>query len=120
MRAMPSFLTAAVAAALLLGCSGKVAGGEADGARIFAEVCSRCHGIGGEPSASMVARYGVKNLRSRRVQEEMSDAGIRTQILEGSANMQMPSFEGALTDEQIEAVIAHVRSLDEEPEAPPP
>jgi mono/diheme cytochrome c family protein len=120
MRALPPFLTAVLGAALLFGCSGKVAGGEADGSRIFAEVCSRCHGIGGEPSPSMVARYGVKNLRSRRVQEEMSDARIRAQILEGSANKQMPSFEGALTDEQIEAVIAHVRSLDEEPGAPRP
>lgn len=93
------------------GCERKIAGGEADGAKIFAEVCSRCHGPKGEPNASMVARYGVKNLRSEHVQAEMSDGDIRRQILQGSKNKQMPSFEGAITEEQIAAVIGHVRSF---------
>lgn len=98
-------------------CDRKVAGGEVDGAKIFAEVCSRCHGPEGEPDASMVARYGVKNLRSAHVQRELSDADIRRQILEGSKNKQMPSFQGAITEEQIAAVIAHVRSFSESPAA---
>lgn len=93
------------------GCDRKVAGGEADGAKIFSQLCARCHGREGEPSPSMVARYGVKNLRTEHAQREMTDAQIRKQILEGSKNKQMPSFQGALTDDQIKAVIAHVRSL---------
>lgn len=96
-------------------CDRKVAGGEVDGAKIFAEVCARCHGPEGEPDASMVARYGVKNLRSDHVQRELTDVDIRRQILLGSKNKQMPSFEGAITDEQIAAVIAHVRSFSKSP-----
>lgn len=107
-------LTILAACALWLGagsCDRKVAGGEADGAKIFSQVCARCHGPEGEPNASMVARYGVKNLRTEHAQHQMTDAQIRKQILEGSKNKQMPSFEGALTEAQIKAVIAHVRSL---------
>jgi mono/diheme cytochrome c family protein len=104
-------MVAAIIGALGGGCERKIAGGEADGAKIFAEVCARCHGPQGEPNASMVARYGVKNLRSSRVQAEMTDGDIRKQIAKGSENKQMPSFEGAITDEQIAAVIAHVRTF---------
>jgi mono/diheme cytochrome c family protein len=59
----------------------------------------------------MVARLGVKPLTSEHVQRELSDEEIRNQILRGSKNKQMPSFQGALSDDQIAAVVSHVRSL---------
>lgn len=101
----------AAALALLVGCDRQVAGGRADGAEVFAEVCARCHGPEGVPDPGNVARIGVKPLTSPRVQEEMSDGDLRRQILEGSKNRQMPSFAGALTDAQIDAVVEHVRAL---------
>jgi len=110
-------LAASVAFALLAGAAGSacrqgdVAGGRADGAAIFGEICARCHGPDGVPDAASAARIGVKPLVSDRVQRQMSDAQIRRQILQGSSNKQMPSFEGALSDPQIDAVIAHVRTL---------
>lgn len=91
-------------------CDREVAGGKADGAAVFSEVCARCHGPQGVPDTGMVARLGVVPLTSKRVQD-LSDADIRRQILEGSANQQMPSFAGALSGEQIDAVIRHVRGL---------
>lgn len=105
-----------LAAALLClaagpGCSKDVAGGRADGAAIFSEVCARCHGPAGIPDAASVARLGVKPLVSPHVQRELTDADIRRQILHGSANKQMPSFAGALTDAQVEAIVRHVRTL---------
>jgi mono/diheme cytochrome c family protein len=92
------------------GCGRDVAGGRADGAEIYLEVCARCHGRDGIPDSSMIARLGVKPLTSERVQE-MSDAYIRQQILAGSENKQMPSFEGALSAGQVEALILHIREL---------
>jgi hypothetical protein len=59
----------------------------------------------------MVAQIGVKDLTSPRVQRSFSDQDLRRQIVEGSENQKMPSFAGALTDDQIRAVIAHVRGL---------
>jgi len=93
------------------GCQDLIAGGRADGAAIFSEVCARCHGPQGEPDAANVARLGVKPLTSDNVQHKLTDEDIRRQILRGSENKQMPSFAGALSDAQIAAVIAHVRTL---------
>ena len=104
-------LVACLAAAGLAGCRDRIAGGRADGAAIFAEVCARCHGPDGVPPPSEVARLGVKPLTSERVQRELSDADIRRQILHGSDNKQMPSFAGALDDAQVAAIVAHVRTL---------
>lgn len=100
-----------VAFALLAGCHDRIAGGRADGAAIFSEVCARCHGPEGEPDAASVARLGVKPLTSDHVQRQLADDDIRRQILRGSENKQMPSFAGALSDAQIDVVIAHVRTL---------
>jgi mono/diheme cytochrome c family protein len=94
-----------------IACDGKVAGGRADGARVYDEACARCHGARGVPDPGMVAQIGVKDLTSPRVQRSFSDQDLRRQIVEGSENQKMPSFAGALTDDQIRAVIAHVRGI---------
>jgi len=99
----------------LTGCRDGIAGGRADGPAIFSEVCARCHGPQGEPDAANIARLGVKPLTSDNVQHKLTDDDIRHQILRGSENKQMPSFAGALSDAQIDAVIAHVRTLGRRP-----
>ena len=96
---------------LLGGCDRKLAGGKADGPKIFSEVCARCHGPGGNPTACNIARLEVKPLTSEKVQKRLTDAEIRNQILNGSENKQMPSFQGALTEAQVVAIIEHVRTL---------
>lgn len=101
----------------LAGCRERIAGGRADGAAIFAEVCARCHGPEGNPDPANVARLGVKPLTSEHVQRQLTDDDIRRQILRGSENKQMPSFAGALSDAQVEAVIQHVRTLGRPPAA---
>lgn len=105
-------LVAAALSAAASACSStEVAGGRADGAAVFSEVCARCHGPDGVPDAGSVARLGVKPLNSPHVQSQLTDEDIRNQILHGSRNKQMPAFAGALSDDQIRAVIAHVRTL---------
>ncbi len=112
MARRPAFLAAALLClAAGPGCSTEVAGGRADGAAIFSEVCARCHGPEGIPDEASVARLGVKPLVSPHVQRQLTDADIRNQILHGSSNKQMPSFAGALTDAQVEAIVRHVRTL---------
>jgi mono/diheme cytochrome c family protein len=106
-----------LAAALLFtaGCSTEVAGGKPDGAAIFSEVCARCHGPTGIPDPGNVARLGVKPLNSPHVQQQLSNAEIRRQILQGSRNKQMPAFAGALSEQQVDAIVAHVRTLGATP-----
>ena len=97
------------------GCRREIAGGRADGAAIYSEVCARCHGPSGVPDPANIARLGVKPLTSEHVQRQLSDADIRHQILRGSENKQMPSFDGALSDDQVDAIVSHVRSLRRAP-----
>jgi mono/diheme cytochrome c family protein len=105
------FVLAALLWAATAGCSNEVASGRADGAAIFSEVCARCHGPDGVPDPANVARIGVKPLNSPHVQGQLTDDEIRQQILRGSRNKQMPAFAGALSDAQVKAIIAHVRTL---------
>lgn len=91
--------------------SGKVADGTVNGAEIYKETCARCHGGDGTPSKGMAARTGVKPLTSERVKNKLSDDDLRTQILKGSRSKTMPGFEAALSEEQVMAVVAHIRYL---------
>lgn len=104
-------LVLALALVGLAACSQEVAGGRADGPAVFAEVCARCHGPGGVPSPAMVAQLGVKDLTADHAQRQMTDEQIRQQILRGSDNRRMPAFQGALSDAQVDALVAYVRSL---------
>jgi mono/diheme cytochrome c family protein len=102
----------AVLLAALGGCrQGAAARGDTDGQALYAELCQRCHGSGGVPTPPMVARHGVKDLTSAEVQAGMSDDELREQIVYGSRNRQMPAFGGAISDDQIDAVIEYVRTL---------
>ena len=91
--------------------SGKIADGSTDGAEIFKDACARCHGGDGVPTKGMAARTGVKALTSDRVRNDLSDEDLRSQILNGSRSKTMPSFQGALSDKQVTALVAHIRYL---------
>lgn len=105
-------LVLALPSVLLLGCAdSKIAGGKADGPAIYRDACARCHGPEGIPTRGMAARTGVKSLQTLHVLNELSDQDIRHQILKGSASKTMPSFQGALSDAQLDAVVAHVKTL---------
>lgn len=92
-------------------CDRKVAGGSADGAEVFAQACASCHGPEGIPPAAMEARLGVKDLSAAELHQRLSDADLRRQIIEGSADNKMPAFGSVLSEAQLEALVAHVRSL---------
>lgn len=99
-------------ATLAPGCdSSKIAGGEADGARIFAEACSRCHGSSGTPPPNMVAQYGVPDLRRPDFHRDNDLASIRKRIAQGSNRKGMPAFETAMSAAQLDAVAAHVKNF---------
>lgn len=95
----------------LSGCDRKVAGGRADGAEVYSKVCARCHGNEGVPIGDMVSGLGVADLSSAAFHERVTDAEIRARIVRGSDNRRMPAFGDVLTDDQLDAVVRHVRAL---------
>ena len=89
------------------------------GATVWAERCSSCHGARGEGSARATSVTHPTFLRNA------SDGFLRHTIAYGRAGTEMEGYlkprSGApLTAEQIEDVIAHVRTLEALPGPPPP
>lgn len=96
------------------GCTDtKIAGGSVDGKKIFAAACARCHGADGVPTEEMMARTGAKSLLAPSLQNDWTDEQIREQILRGSKSRTMPAFKGAITDEQLDALVVYIRSMDD-------
>ena len=91
-------------------CNRDLAGDTADGAQVFAKICSACHGPTGKPNEAMVARLGVKDLTAPDERAKITPAFVEHQVRNGSQNKLMPALAGALDDEQIKAVSAYVAS----------
>src|SRR5882762_8945341 len=73
----------------------------------FRTKCAMCHGPDG--SGSEVGKsMNVPDLRSPAVQK-LSDAQLAQIISDVKGGM--PSFKSSLTEEQIHALVAHIRSL---------
>jgi mono/diheme cytochrome c family protein len=81
-----------------------------DGKQVYDQICVTCHGATGTPDATMVAKLGVKDLRSKEVRAKMTTYSVENQVKHGSKNKAMPAFDGALTDIQIKAVADYVSS----------
>jgi cytochrome c oxidase subunit 2 len=93
------------------------------GEKLFAEkACISCHianGTGRAPSLNGV--YGAQVLLADGSKVTGDDAYIRESILQPSAKIVagyqplMPSFQGQLTEEQILALTAYIKSLQSQP-----
>jgi len=82
----------------------------ADAAKTFATSCAPCHGKQGEPNA-VFAKQGVRSFKDAAWQKAATDAQIEKSIREGKQGTMMASFDKALSDEEIKALVAHIRQL---------
>jgi mono/diheme cytochrome c family protein len=76
----------------------------------FKHRCSSCHGVNGAADTSLGRTLKAADLLSPEVQKQ-SDAQIAQVISDGRKNM--PSFSDSLTQDQIRALVAHIRKLGE-------
>jgi cytochrome c oxidase subunit 2 len=110
-------------AAWLSGSLGAEADPAALGEKLFVEkACSTCHvgsGLGRAPSLNGL--YGAKVLLADGSTVTADDAYIRESILQPNAKIVagyqplMPAFQGQLTEEQILALTAYIKSLQSLP-----
>jgi cytochrome c oxidase subunit 2 len=110
-------------AAWLSGSSGGSSNPVVAGEKLFAEkACITCHvpdGTGRSPSLNGV--YGAQVLLADGSTVTADEAYIRESILQPNAKIVaryqplMPSFQGQLTEEQILALIAYIKSLQSQP-----
>jgi len=81
------------------------------GKSIYSQLCVRCHGIDGRGAAAVKLNPPPADLTSPEVQEKL-DAGLFKSIHDGRKNTAMGTWQYALSDEEINEVIAYIRTLD--------
>lgn len=76
--------------------------------------CVKCHGADGKGQTKMGQRLGIRDFTDPKVQADIKDDAAFKALREGlktdDGKTQMKPFD-ALTDDQIKALIAYVRTL---------
>jgi cytochrome c553 len=86
----------------------------ADTKETWEKTCAKCHGADGKGQTKMGQKLGVKDYTDAKVQAEMKDDAAFKAIKEGLKDKEdktlMKPVEG-LTDDEIKALVAHVRTF---------
>src|ERR1700681_3016922 len=76
--------------------------------------CAQCHGKNGGADTKMGKLLNAKNLTDPKVQAAFTDAKATQSIKEGvkeNGKTTMKAFGGKLTDDEVKALVAYVRTL---------
>ena len=91
-----------------------VAGFAADAATNWTDSCAKCHGADGKGDTKMGKKLSIADLTDAKVQAKFTDAEAFKAIKEGrtdeNGKTTMKAVEG-LSDEDINALVAYVRTL---------
>lgn len=86
----------------------------ADATANWNQHCASCHGKDGSGNTMMGKKLAVKDYRDAKVQTEFTDAKAAEIIKEGvkeSGKEKMKSYKEKLSDDEIKALVAYVRSF---------
>lgn len=98
--------------AILVASAGIVSA--ADASATWNQNCASCHGKDGSGSTMMGKKLAVKDYRDPKVQSAFTDAEAERAIKEGvkeNGKEKMKSFGGKLSDADIKALVAYIRSF---------
>jgi cytochrome c553 len=76
--------------------------------------CQKCHGPDGKGNTKMGRQSGVKDYTDPKVQAELNDEKAMKAIKEGIVEKdkkKMESYADKLSDDEIKALIGHMRSF---------
>jgi mono/diheme cytochrome c family protein len=76
--------------------------------------CAQCHGKSGNADTKMGKQLNAKDLTDSKVQAAFTDAKATESIKNGvkeNGKTTMKAFGGKLTDDEIKALVAYVRTL---------
>jgi cytochrome c553 len=107
---MKRLLILIVAALLATALAGKAA----DASENWKAQCAKCHGQDGKGDTKMGKKAGCKDLTDAKVQAELKDDKAFKSVKEGLKDGDkeiMKSFADKLSDDEIKALIAHIRSF---------
>jgi mono/diheme cytochrome c family protein len=76
--------------------------------------CAACHGKDGKGQTMMGRKLGIKDLTDAKVQASFTDDQAAKAIKEGvtdNGQTKMKAFAGKLSDDDVTALVAHIRSF---------
>ncbi len=91
--------------------TGPVVGDVAQGKTLYTNLCARCHG-------TQTQRSSAVHLANPVFLQTATDGFLRYAVAEGRAPTSMASWKGALRPEQIDDLVAYVRSMARPPGVP--
>jgi mono/diheme cytochrome c family protein len=103
-----------VGALLFGGMAGLFARAGDDVSTIWNTNCTACHGKDGKGSTMMGRKLDIKDLTDAKVQASFTDANATKTIKEGVTDKgteKMKAFGDKLSDDDIKALVAQVRSF---------
>lgn len=103
---IPLVITLLVASAISLRAS--------DAKALWTSNCTPCHGATGNGDTKMGKTLGAADLTDSKKQASFTDAQATTAIKEGvkqNGKTTMKAFAGKLSDDDIKALVAYVRTL---------
>lgn len=86
----------------------------ADAKEAWDKNCAACHGKDGKSDTKMGMKLNAKDLTDPKVQASFTDAKAAQSIKEGikeNGKTVMKAFGDKLSDDEIKALVAHVRTL---------
>jgi mono/diheme cytochrome c family protein len=105
---MNTKLSALVLITVMILLAAPAAFAAADGAAIYKAKCAMCHGPDGAGQTTMGKSMKLRDLRSPEVQKQ-TDAELHKMTADGKAKM--PAFRAKLTEEEIKALVAQMRTM---------
>ncbi len=81
----------------------------------WAKHCAKCHGADGKGQTVMGKKLGVKDYTDPKVQAEFKDEQLQKATKDGvkdkNGKVTMKGFASTLSDDEIKALVQHVRSF---------
>ena len=91
--------------------------GAADAKATYEKECAKCHGKDGKGQTMMGRKLEIKDLTDAKVQAALTDEQATKDIKDGvteNGQTKMKAFGSKLSDDQIKALVAQVRSFKSE------
>ena len=103
-----------IIAAIVLSCFALFSAHGADPKTNWSNNCVQCHGADGNANTSMGKAFNAKDLTNPGIQSSFTDAEAAAAIKDGVTKdgmTRMIAFRGKLSDDEIKALVAYVRTL---------